>query len=114
MAGIRLGFGRLYCADCLGQVSGVDSEKLVALCVFKSDSSNANAAVANYITESFSQMTGGSAKAGSSPKAGSSSGEGSAKGRFPISPVILYRFIKAKYMANKEERPMMSGHSRCF
>ena len=66
----------------------------------------ANAAVANYITESFSQMTGGSAKAGSSPKAGSSSGEGSAKGRFPISPVILYRFIKAKYMAKKEERPI--------
>ena len=66
----------------------------------------ANAAVANYITESFSQMTGGSAKAGSSPKASSSSGEGSAKGRFPISPVLLYRFIKAKYMAKKEERPI--------
>ncbi|MDD6311356.1 MAG: GH3 auxin-responsive promoter family protein [Firmicutes bacterium] len=54
----------------------------------------ANAAVANYITESFSDMTGGSASSGSG------------KSKTPISPIFIARFIKAKYTSKKEGRPI--------
>ena len=61
----------------------------------------ANAAVANYITESFSAMTGGGVSGGSS----SASGSGKSKG-LPASPKFIARFIKAKYMSHKEGRPI--------
>lgn len=54
----------------------------------------ANAAVANYITESFSAMTGGG-----SAKSGESSSS-----KFSISPKIAFKFLKAKYNAGKEGR----------
>ncbi|MCQ2547330.1 MAG: GH3 auxin-responsive promoter family protein [Clostridia bacterium] len=51
----------------------------------------ANAAVANYITESFGKMSGG----------------GGGGSKMPISPVTIGRFIKAKYIAKKEEREIL-------
>ncbi|MDO4393983.1 MAG: GH3 auxin-responsive promoter family protein [Bacillota bacterium] len=63
----------------------------------------ANAAVANYITESFSSMTSGGASVSGTSSSGS--GSNNSKG-LPASPKFIMRYLKAKYIAGKEERPI--------
>lgn len=62
----------------------------------------ANAAVANYITESFCKMAGFGGGSGGGESKSKSESEG--KSKLPISPIIIGRFLKAGYMAKKEER----------
>lgn len=49
--------------------------------------------VANYITESFGQMAGGHS--------------GGKHGRLHVSPVTALRYLKAKYICRRDERPML-------